>query len=556
MFRERDPQGELYESSSFLTSDKARRLATSWAGVFREKALRLVDETRFASMYCEDNGRPNVPVQLLVSVLVLKEMFDLTDVQTLEHVEWNLQWHHALRLRPEDARFCQKTLHNFRVRLMEYDTGRVVFEDAVDKIIDVLGTKVTRQRLDSTHIVSNVARLTRLGLFVETIRVFLRRLQNEHPRLFTRVAESLRRRYLRDSGENTRYGDARSGDSKRRLGVCARDVHRLLSQFAETEAAKLEDYALLKRLFEDQCEIDPKAGRPEDDDDDAGEHAAPVRVKPPKAVESSSLQTPHDPDVTYSGHKGKGYEVQVAETTHKDNATEIITDVAVTPSCASDANATMPTLERLSMRGLHPDEVLADTTYGSGANAVEAERFGTKLVSPVGGRASVTEACDEPDPLRLRTAADFTMHLIGRPSATCPAGDEAIGVFEHENNRNRVELRFAASRCESCPLSMQCPATYRAVDDAYVMRIDLVARNLEQRRREQATPEFAQSYAARAGVEATNSEMKRAHGLGRPRVRGRPRVELATYLKATACNVKRMIQVFLKPPEQPVVQPA
>ena len=44
------------------------------------------------------------------------------------------------------------------------------------------------------------------------------------------------------------------------------------------------------------------------------------------------LQSPHDPDVTYSGHKGKGYEVQVAETCHEENATQLITHVEVTPS--------------------------------------------------------------------------------------------------------------------------------------------------------------------------------------------------------------------------------
>lgn len=40
--------------------------------------------------------------------------------------------------------------------------------------------------------------------------------------------------------------------------------------------------------------------------------------------------------------------------------------------------------------------------------------------------------------------------------------------------------------------------------------------------------------------------MKRAHGLGRLRVRREPRVKLAAFLKATACNVKRMVRHFVK----------
>ena len=49
-------------------------------------------------------------------------------------------------------------------------------------------------------------------------------------------------------------------------------------------------------------------------------------LKDPKQVSADSLQSPHDPDVTYSGHKGQGYEVQVAETCHEE-ATQLITHV-------------------------------------------------------------------------------------------------------------------------------------------------------------------------------------------------------------------------------------
>jgi hypothetical protein len=39
-----------------------------------------------------------------------------------------------------------------------------------------------------------------------------------------------------------------------------------------------------------------------------------VAVKPAKEVASDSLQNPSDPDATYDGHKGQGYQVQVMET--------------------------------------------------------------------------------------------------------------------------------------------------------------------------------------------------------------------------------------------------
>ena len=78
-------------------------------------------------------------------------------------------------------------------------------------------------------------------------------------------------------------------------------------------------------------------------------------------------------------------------------------------------------------------------------------------------------------------------------------------------------------------------------EGAYILKADLVQVNIEGRRRVEATEEWRQRYGVRAGIEGTNSELKRAHGLGRLRVRGEARVGLAVYLKALACNVKRMV---------------
>ena len=72
MFRERDPQVSLWQSEFLVPPKKARRLERSWAEVFRNEALPLIDEERFAPMYCADNGRPNRAVQTVLGVHLLK----------------------------------------------------------------------------------------------------------------------------------------------------------------------------------------------------------------------------------------------------------------------------------------------------------------------------------------------------------------------------------------------------------------------------------------------------------------------------------------------------
>jgi len=543
MFRKRNPQGSLFQPDLLVPPAKARRLEQSWAEVFRNQALPLIDERPFAPMYCADNGRPNRAVQTVLGVHLLKEMFNLTDQEALEQLEFNLLWHHALGLDIAETHLPQKTLHNFRVRLMAHDGGRVAFQETTDRIIQALGISTGRQRLDSTHIISNIATLTRLGLFCETIRHFLLALQREHPELRPVVPEGLVGRYLKEADEATHYEDARPGEGRRRLSVCARDLYRLVARFRGTAAVHLEAYRLLERLLREQCQVGSHRDGGPGEDDDAGEGKVPVALKDPAEVPADSLQSPHDPDATYSGHKGKGYEVQVAETCHAENATQLITHVEVTPSSGSDAAVPVPLIDGLRERGIPPGELFADTTFGSGRNALAAARRGTELVSPVGGPVPrEAQARDGQDRL---TAADFAIDVTAARPTICPAGHSSIDEYEDCDAPEKVEIHFARESCEPCPLRPRCPVRLQRSIGAYVLKADLVQVNLQRRRRTQASGEFAQRYAVRAGIEGTNSELKRGHGLGRLRVRGGRRVRLAVYLKALACNIKRMVNALL-----------
>jgi hypothetical protein len=269
---------------------------------------------------------------------------------------------------------------------MASDRGRLLFEQTTARIIHALGVSTERQRLDSTHIMSNVATLTRLGLFCETARVFLKELARVSKGKFDAVPVGLRGRYVKDSGENSSYDDARSSEGRRRLSVCARDVWRLVGRFkGDDDVEKLESHALLKRLLDEQCEVVKEPQGAAEGDADAEDVPAPVVVKTAKDVKSDSLQTPHDPSLTYSGRKGKGEEVQLAETCGNGEKPEVITYAEVTRSCDSDESATVPAVDDLAGRDIRPKELLADTNYGSTENVIACEERDTELVAPVAG---------------------------------------------------------------------------------------------------------------------------------------------------------------------------
>ena len=538
MFQRTDPQGSLFQTSNLLPDEKLARLEKTWAWQFRRHALPMINEGIFAGLYCENNGRPNKSVRTVVGVLVLKDMFNLTDEDALYRLDFDMGWQAALGLTPEDAHCCQKTLHNFRVKLLDNDTIKLLFNDMTARMIEGLGLSTETQRLDSTHIVSNIARLTRLGLFCETIRVFLRALEKANKEKFETIPISLRARYLKDDGTDTRYQDARSDESRRRLCVCARDVYRLEDRFKQDDqAGALASYKILFRLFIDQCEVVENAVT-QSEDADAGESPAPAILIESKEVSSASLQTPHDEDVTYSGHKGKGYEVQLSETVGNGEKPEMIVHVEMTHSCYSDERATLPAMAALTQQEMQPKTLLADTNYGSTQNAIECEKRGTDLVTPV--RGADAEAL-KPDATNKneKTVADFEIDVKGEAATRCPAGHAAES--ETRNAKGEIVARFSKINCAQCPFRNQCPAK-RQPNGTRELNTSAREHTLEKRRRREATKKFKSQYAQRAGIEATNSELKRAHGLGKLRVRGGKRVKLSVFLKVLACNVKRMVK--------------
>jgi Transposase DDE domain/Transposase domain (DUF772) len=511
MFRKTPPQRSLFSVENQLDPTKRDRLNKSWAHQYHTHALPLIDESAFAKYFNPDNGRPNKSIRMVVSLLILKEIFDLTDVEVLEQLEWNLAWHHALDVTPEEAHTCQKTLHNHRAMLLDDDEGVALFERITAALIQAAGLSTKRQRQDSTHILSNIRLLTRLGLFTNTIKKFLEALRKEHPRLCAQVAEELRERYLDREGY---FADARGSEAPRRLEQAALDIYHLVQQFgAHKTVAKMEAFALLKRLYDDQC-VPPKGKNPK-------------KIELQKKVSSSSLQTPSDPDVTY-GHKGKGYEVQLAETCVEDNEFQVVTSVDVHGANESDQHQVEPTLEQTERTcGAAPEEMFADSGYASGDNIVAAkEKHGTDLKAPIGANESK----------KYIPLGEFEFDNDGEHVLRCPMGKAPIRHQETRSKKATVAV-FAAKDCRGCRLRHVCPTQKRR--DGRALKVTKADIAVARRREEQETKEFKEAYKIRSGIEATNSEMKRCHGLGKLRVRRKSRVSLSVRLKALALNVKR-----------------
>jgi len=545
-FRATDPQRSLLESEFLLPEKKRRLLEKSWAIPFREVVLPLVDEGLFRDAF-KEGGRPNVPIRMLVGLHLLKEWNDLTDEQVIENLQFNLQWHAALGLTAETADVCQKTLHNFRKRMLDLGLGRQVFETVTAGLAKKTGVSLAVQRLDSTHVVSNIAKLTRLGLLTETVTHFLKGLRRDHETLLAAVPQALVERYLDREGY---FADAKRDEVPRRLDQVARDMLWLVERFGKVEALHdYESFAVLQRVFGEQCDVLPGTSGDKRSQD-------AVRPREPAEVGTDSVQSPHDPDATY-GRKGKGYEVQIAETCGDDADLRLVTHVSVNGAHESDTHATLPVIEALDEAGMKPEVVIADTAYGGGENIVEAAERGVELLAPVqdpaknearGDDARCDGAAHVPRPSGLagwKFSSDFHKVLA------CTAGHAPLTA---RRDGKFVLAVFSAEHCANCPYAAGCPASKLSSGERRLHKKP-AAIATEVRQHQQRQPSFKTRYRIRSGVESTNRELKQRHGFAKPRVRGRARLDLAVHLKVLALNAKRVCAHYLRLAEDLLIEP-
>ncbi len=534
MYRPTSPQLSLMESQYLVSSKKRERLVKSWAEAFRTHVLPFIDEEVFRACFSADNGRPNTSIRLLVGLHLLKEADDLTDDQILDALEFNLQWQHALGVEPADAHICEKTLHNFRHLLIGNERATALFVQLTRALMQADGLSAVRQRLDSTHVISNIAVLSRLGLFTETVTHFLRDLRRDAPAKLMWLGDGYTDRYLNREGF---FADAKREEAQRRLPIVTKDLYALVRLFeGDADVSLWPSYLLLVRLINEQCTAsDPEVTAAVSPD-------LPT-MKDSKEVGGDSLQSPHDPDATY-GHKGKGYEVQLAETCVPENPYEVVTAVAINGANVSDQHATVPIIEELIENGMKPEAVTADTAYSGGDNIVACAKLGVDLIAPVQDpNKPAPTATGELPPAHGTTnpagLGSFAFNAVFDSVSACPQGQAPT---EQHATKLGFEARFSGAACATCPFAAACVTQRRAHTDDRVLGWRPAAAATATRQREQQERPFKQAYKIRSGIEATNAEIKGRHGARKLRVRGEDRVGLAMHLKALALNAKRAVQ--------------
>lgn len=505
-------QRDMFNPFAHLGTKRLAVLETSWAHLFREEILHNLPAEKLFRFYNEFKGRKTKELYAMLGLVLIQQMEDCTDEQAIQQFAFNLMWQYALNITDasDTASYVSaRTLWNLRDIVAQHGLQDTLFENVTKALQKLFTLDPSKQRLDSVHIFSNMAHLGRIRIFVRTIRTFLTNLKRHHAKEYDVLGEIVLRYDKKSDGAFA----VKPTESAKKLVELGDDCFLLVERFKEhTAVVGMKSYQQLVRMFTEQCIVEKEV------------NGARAVIKASKDVPSSSLQNPSDPDAGYSGHKGKGYQMQVMETYSKDKSQpNLITHVNVEAANESDSNALLPAIKAAGKRNLAPTELLADTLYGSDDNVETAKKLGITIIAPVmGAKENATGL------------ADFLFSETDQ-IITCPEQQAPIKI--KSGKQGGTTAYFDKAICDRCHRQSECQV--KRDKKSCTISYDAKSLRLSRRRKREKEAAFAEKYRYRSGIEGTMSDLDRMTGLKHLRVRGMPQVRLAATLKATGLNILR-----------------
>lgn len=500
--------------------------------LFRENVLPALAAKRNAlcALYCEENGRPAVDPVMALGVTLLQFMEKSPDRQAAENVRLHLGWKYALDLEINEEGFHPTSLVNFRERLLGKGAERVGFDVILGTLREAgLTRKRSRQRLDSTHVLGCVAKMSRLECMRETIRLFIKQVKRwglearlpDYETYVERYCESQIQWHRLNKGALIQKAEQAGQDAWALLRWLARQSNAI----CEHDRAKL-----LRRVFGEQYELEADG--------------VPRRKREVGGV----VENPHDPEAQWSSKDlartktWVGYKTQVAETVSesdeakkKGNPTEqFIAEVTTTEAIASDLDGMSRNLRaQAEHQDDQPSELYVDTAYVSGDSLSHAQAEGRELIGPARQPSKAGKNIMDADQFDVDTASR---------TAVCPAGHASRQCsLINDQYKGAAYLRYEwAGLCDECPLKIQCT---RRKDGRRHLSVGVHHHLLQQRRREMQTETFRARMRRRNAIEGTLSEFTRLGGR-RTRYRGLAKTGLANYFLGAAVNVNRWIRLL------------
>ncbi len=503
-------QPELFSFENELSNKVRVALEGSKEKWFYYLILRNIKETDFKSLYSDKASRPNTPVNILVSALILKELKGISYDELMESVMFDLRYKTALGLSDiGEIPFSRATLFNFQNRILDYQqqTGLNLIEQVFDNLsaeqMKKLSVKADIQRSDSTLISSNIKKYSRLQLLIEVL-VRLDRILEELDRQF--IGEQLKP-YLKKGTDKYIYR-LKANQLPHELEKLGKVYYRIFEWMSKKEQYHdKQEFINFSRAYKEhfvvvESEVSPKAT---------------------EELTSSMLQSPDDPNATYRQKRGehyKGFTVNGTETANPENPLQLITDISVNPNNVDDSQILNERVDKMKEKTPELNEMHTDGGYGSEDNDKKFEELKiNQITTAVRGRESEIEKKIE----QISGAPD-------KYTVECPSQK-----VESIPTKKRHKVRFDMDICRQCPLNERC-RIFKNKGRYYFTHEDY----LQNRRNRNIMSIPEERRKLRPNVEALMNEFKIRTPGGKLKVRGLFKATLFAFNTGIAINFGRI----------------
>lgn len=514
MFKENNGhlQTAIFDSTSWMNPRIKAKLEKTWAPIFYEYVFCNIDENPFAVLY-SDTGRPNFPVNIAVSLEFIKHMKNISDDELIDGFYFNYLINYAVGIRTlGEVNLAERTLYEFRARVYQHLVNHPEEEDLIfgqflnltRKFMEKAGISTELQRMDTTMFMSNIKKAGRLALAFDVLCRAVKAIP-ENGR-----TESLQKVLEPEFKTDTLYR-AKPSENESRLDLLLNLCLEAYEILKATSGVS-EELRIVKRFLSEQANLNHETGR--------------LKSKDNKHISTDSLQSAFDEDATFrrkADISQSGFVAEIAETCSKDNPVQLITDYQIAPNITSDVEIIKERLPKIIDSGckdLYVDGGFYHSEADSSINIHYTDMTGTS-------------------PNKKLPVTEFEFHPTTYLIIKCPNGlsPNNCGVTD-----GQTVGHFSLEACNNCQLKGQCHSKRQKKN--YVVRINLKAIAAAKDRAE-IKANRKNNTSMRAGIEGTNSAMKRGHGLGKLRVRSKAKCQIVVGYKIIAQNIKRLVNVML-----------
>jgi transposase len=227
--------------------------------IFSNEIFPLFNDKDFEDCYAETGRRAKSP-SFLAMITLLQYRENLSDEEAAEACVKRIDWKIALHL-PFDAKyqFESSTLCRFRSRLKENEKSSIVFDNIL-KGIKKKGfiRKTTNQRLDATHIISHVNRISTTDLLFRSVKCLAEEIRRNNVIFYEeKVPDDIKERY---EGRFSSFGLSKEKRADKMAEIIEDGLYlkKLLADDEEIDAYSFKQLLIMETIFSENIIVKKK----------------------------------------------------------------------------------------------------------------------------------------------------------------------------------------------------------------------------------------------------------------------------------------------------------